>query len=237
MMCGPVARTAPTEVVTVRSAAPIAGETTAWRNDSQTSASSRKVAPGGRQHGHDRQRHLRPDGRGVRRTTCHVDFCIQGGGSPSPPRSPAGTRSATARRSSTTGSRRSSSGPASKGRPPPRDKANQDVLWDAVRTDVLSAISTDRCAFLWTPARARSHAAPARTSSSSTRTTGDDHRRRPTLEVGVQPVRGHRGDRRRGRDARARHGRRPGRPAPGRAGVREVRQAGPVRRPTGVAGA
>ena len=33
--------------------------------------------------------------------------------------------------------------------PPPRDKANQDVLWDAVRTDVLSAISTDHCAFHW----------------------------------------------------------------------------------------
>jgi dihydropyrimidinase len=33
--------------------------------------------------------------------------------------------------------------------PPPRDKANQDVLWKAVRTDVLSAISTDHCAFLW----------------------------------------------------------------------------------------
>jgi len=33
--------------------------------------------------------------------------------------------------------------------PPPRDKANQDVLWDAVRTNVLSAISTDHCAFLW----------------------------------------------------------------------------------------
>jgi dihydropyrimidinase len=33
--------------------------------------------------------------------------------------------------------------------PPPRLKANQDVLWDAVRTDVLSAISTDHCAFLW----------------------------------------------------------------------------------------
>lgn len=32
--------------------------------------------------------------------------------------------------------------------PPPRPKANQDVLWDAVRTDVLSAISTDHCAFL-----------------------------------------------------------------------------------------
>jgi dihydropyrimidinase len=33
--------------------------------------------------------------------------------------------------------------------PPPRDKANQEVLWDAVRTDVLSAISTDHCAFRW----------------------------------------------------------------------------------------
>jgi dihydropyrimidinase len=33
--------------------------------------------------------------------------------------------------------------------PPPRDKANQDVLWEAVRTDVLSAISTDHCAFKW----------------------------------------------------------------------------------------
>jgi dihydropyrimidinase len=33
--------------------------------------------------------------------------------------------------------------------PPPREKANQDVLWNAVRTDKLSAISTDHCAFLW----------------------------------------------------------------------------------------
>src|SRR5438034_184951 len=33
--------------------------------------------------------------------------------------------------------------------PPPRDKANKDVLWNAVRTDKLSAISTDHCAFLW----------------------------------------------------------------------------------------
>jgi hypothetical protein len=28
-------------------------------------------------------------------------------------------------------------------------KENQDVLWNAVRTDVLSAISTDHCAFRW----------------------------------------------------------------------------------------
>ncbi|MBA2359222.1 MAG: dihydropyrimidinase [Actinobacteria bacterium] len=33
--------------------------------------------------------------------------------------------------------------------PPPRDKANQEHLWSAVRTDVLSAISTDHCAFRW----------------------------------------------------------------------------------------
>src|SRR5881394_3318452 len=33
--------------------------------------------------------------------------------------------------------------------PPPRTKENQDVLWNAVRTDVLSAISTDHCAFRW----------------------------------------------------------------------------------------
>src|SRR6476659_8906505 len=33
--------------------------------------------------------------------------------------------------------------------PPPRDKANQEHLWNAVRTGKLSAISTDHCAFLW----------------------------------------------------------------------------------------
>jgi dihydropyrimidinase len=33
--------------------------------------------------------------------------------------------------------------------PPPRPKENQDVLWNAVRSDILSAISTDHCAFLW----------------------------------------------------------------------------------------
>jgi dihydropyrimidinase len=33
--------------------------------------------------------------------------------------------------------------------PPPRDKVNQDVLWNAVRTDILSVVSTDHCAFLW----------------------------------------------------------------------------------------
>jgi dihydropyrimidinase len=33
--------------------------------------------------------------------------------------------------------------------PPPRPKENQDVLWRAVESDVLSVISTDHCAFLW----------------------------------------------------------------------------------------
>jgi dihydropyrimidinase len=33
--------------------------------------------------------------------------------------------------------------------PPPRPKENQEHLWNAVRTDKLSAISTDHCAFLW----------------------------------------------------------------------------------------
>ncbi|MFL5931860.1 MAG: dihydropyrimidinase, partial [Gaiellaceae bacterium] len=27
--------------------------------------------------------------------------------------------------------------------------ANQDILWNAVRTDILSAISTDHCAYLF----------------------------------------------------------------------------------------
>jgi dihydropyrimidinase len=33
--------------------------------------------------------------------------------------------------------------------PPPRAKANQDILWNAVRTDILSVISTDHCAYLF----------------------------------------------------------------------------------------
>jgi dihydropyrimidinase len=33
--------------------------------------------------------------------------------------------------------------------PPPRPKENQDVLWNAVRADILSVVSTDHCAFLW----------------------------------------------------------------------------------------
>ena len=33
--------------------------------------------------------------------------------------------------------------------PPPRPRENQEVLWHAVRSDILSVISTDHCAFLW----------------------------------------------------------------------------------------
>src|ERR671927_133693 len=33
--------------------------------------------------------------------------------------------------------------------PPPRPKENQEILWTAVKNDVLSVISTDHCAFLW----------------------------------------------------------------------------------------
>ena len=33
--------------------------------------------------------------------------------------------------------------------PPARAASNHDVLWNAVRTDALSAISTDHCSFLW----------------------------------------------------------------------------------------
>jgi dihydropyrimidinase len=33
--------------------------------------------------------------------------------------------------------------------PPPRAKDNQELLWAAVRSDVLSAISTDHCSFNW----------------------------------------------------------------------------------------
>ena len=50
--------------------------------------------------------------------------------------------------------------------PPPRDKANQDVLWDAVRTDVLSARSRPTTARSTGTARRRS----ARTTSRRSRT-------------------------------------------------------------------
>jgi dihydropyrimidinase len=33
--------------------------------------------------------------------------------------------------------------------PPPRPIENQEILWHAVRSDVLSVVSTDHCAFLW----------------------------------------------------------------------------------------
>jgi dihydropyrimidinase len=38
--------------------------------------------------------------------------------------------------------------------PPVRDKSNWDVLWNAVRTDSLSVISTDHCAFTWSEQKA-----------------------------------------------------------------------------------
>jgi dihydropyrimidinase len=33
--------------------------------------------------------------------------------------------------------------------PPPRAQENQEILWHAVRSDILSAVSTDHCTFLW----------------------------------------------------------------------------------------
>ena len=33
--------------------------------------------------------------------------------------------------------------------PPPRAQENQEVLWHAIRSDILSVVSTDHCAFLW----------------------------------------------------------------------------------------
>jgi dihydropyrimidinase len=38
--------------------------------------------------------------------------------------------------------------------PPPRAKENQEALWNAVRTDVLSVVSTDHCAFTWSEQKA-----------------------------------------------------------------------------------
>src|SRR5881296_17901 len=38
--------------------------------------------------------------------------------------------------------------------PPPRPQENQEHLWNAVRTDVLSVISTDHCAFSWSEQKA-----------------------------------------------------------------------------------
>ena len=58
----------------------------------------------------------------------------------------------------------------------------------------------------------------------------DDHGRGAALEDGLQPLRGHRGDRRRRDRARPRDGRRGRRRAPGRAGARRVRRPREVRR-------
>ena len=165
--------------------------------------------------------------------------------------------------------------------PPVRDKSNQPVLWDAVRTDVLSAISTDHCAFLLdgqktlgkddfskipngapgledrlrmihhfgvnegritlnrmvdllstTPAKLFGLYPRKGTIAPGSRRRHrrlrpepqDDHLGGdPALEVGLHPLRGHRGDGRRRRDADSRHRRRRGRRAAGRAGLRPVR--------------
>ncbi len=178
--------------------------------------------------------------------------------------------------------------------PPPRLKANQDVLWDAVRTDVLSAISTDHCAFLWDGQKTMgrddfskipnggpglenrlhmihefgvrsgritlnrmvellSHEPgealrplPAQGNDRSRLRRRhrdlrpgpeeDDHGGRPAFEVGLQPLRGHRGHRRHRHRPRPRHGRRRRRRAQGRAGFRSVRQASEVRRGAALGG-
>ena len=39
--------------------------------------------------------------------------------------------------------------PSTSTRLPPRSIENQEILWHAVRSDILSVISTDHCAFLW----------------------------------------------------------------------------------------
>ena len=171
--------------------------------------------------------------------------------------------------------------------PPPRDKANQDVLWNAVRTDVLSAISTDHCAFLWDgqktlgkddfskipnggpglenrlqmihefgvragPDLAQPDGRAARDEPREAlralsaqghdrgrlrrghrrlrpREEADDHGGDAALEDGLQPLRGHRGDRVAGGRAAARQRARRGRRARRRAGDRPVRRARAVR--------
>src|SRR5207237_976103 len=99
--------------------------------------------------------------------------------------------------------------------PPPRAKENQEVLWSAVRGDVLSVISTDHSAFLW----------------DGRETLGrDDLRLDAPLALGLQPVRGHRGDRRAGRGPPPRAGARGRRRARGSAGRRPLRIPGALRR-------
>ena len=160
-------------------------------------------------------------------------------------------------------------------------RRNQDVLWDAVRTDVLSVVSTDHCAFLWdgqktwatTTSRRSRTAAPGSRSGSRCSTSsacapagfaqphGRSCSRRirrscsgsirararsrsdrdadivvfdpektvtisvddAPLEVRLQPVRGHRGDRRPGGRAAPRTGARRGRRARRITGRRPVR--------------
>ena len=70
------------------------------------------------------------------------------------PASKGGTSGARRARSTSSSTTRTSSGPDFEGAkyvytPPPRDRENQEILWHAVRSDILSAVSTDHCAFLW----------------------------------------------------------------------------------------
>ena len=55
--------------------------------------------------------------------------------------------------------------------PPPRAIENQEVLWHAVRSDILSVISTDHCAFLWDGQKSL-----GRTTSRRSRTAGPGSR-------------------------------------------------------------
>ena len=66
----------------------------------------------------------------------------------------AGTSGARPARSTSSSTSRSSTGPTSRARSTSTrrrraPKANQEVLWNAVRTNVLQAISTDHCAYLF----------------------------------------------------------------------------------------
>jgi hypothetical protein len=110
--------------------------------------------------------------------------------------------------------------------PPAREASNHDVLWDAVRTDALSAISTDHCAFLWDGQKTLGSDDFTKIPNGG---PGLEDRLKMIHHFGVQPVRGHRGRRRPGARAPARHGSRRGQRARGTARNRPLRAAGPIR--------